>query len=458
MTMKILRIIFFGILFGVINNAAAQSSEIRPLIKGQKVPNLCLILHIGDSIHSVNLYDLKKKLILFDFWGIYCSSCIAQMPHLQKLQEEFGNNIKIIIVTKNSKNEVDKLFKRINGHVSPEITYASKHLPFIVEDSLLSVLFPHDGTPTHVWLDSAKILKGIAYDNSTTTENIQAFLTGKKIKLAEMVLAEINTSNPLSWVNGDNGFVDQLKCYSFIFSRLKHQGGGDGQITPLIDSATNKIIGLSCLNMRITDLYKLVWFHYKHPNIGIPDDKILLEVKNKGKFYSPKKSSEYFDWADTSLFSYAIKLPLKNADEIYNSMRQDLDSYFHYQSKFEYRKVRCLTLKRISNEDKIMTKGLKSKQELLFDSDNARLTFQNTPMSYLCSRIEIMISIKAPFTPFFNETNYHGNIDINLPWNENIENISIPAMRKGLRQYGLDLVEEYKILKMLVISDQKIKQ
>jgi len=456
--MKILRIIFLGVLFAVINTATAQSSQIRPLTKGQKVPNLHLSLHIGDSINSVNLYDLKKKLILFDFWGVYCSTCIAQMPHLQKLQEEFGNNIQIIIVTQNTKKEVDKLFKRINGHVSPEITYASKHLPFIVEDSLLSALFPHDGVPTHVWLDSAKILKGVAYYNSTTSENIEAFLENKKIKLAEKDLTEIDPSNPLSLISEGNGFADRLKYYSFIFSRLKHQGGGDGQITPLIDSATNKIIGLSCLNMRITDLYKLVWFHYKHPNIGIPDDKILLEVKNKGKFYSPKKSSEYFDWADTSLFSYAIKLPLKNADEIYNSMRQDLDRYFHYQSKFEYRKIRCLTLKRISKEDKIMTKGLKSKQELLFDSDSARLTFQNTPMSYLCSRIETMISIKAPFTPFFNETNYHDNIDINLPWNENIENISIPALRKGLRQYGLDLVEEYKILKMLVISDQKIKQ
>ena len=66
--------------------------------------------------------------------------------------------------------------------MSPEITSAANHLPFIVEDSLLSVLFPHKGIPTHVWLDSTKILKGIAYDNSTTAENIHAFLIGKRIR------------------------------------------------------------------------------------------------------------------------------------------------------------------------------------------------------------------------------------------------------------------------------------
>jgi len=210
--------------------------------------------------------------------------------------------------------------------------------------------------------------------------------------------------------------------------------------------------------MRITDLYKLAWFHYKNPNIGIPENRIFLEVKNKDKFYPPKKSSEYFDWADTSLFSYATKLPLINADEMYNLMRQDLDSYFHYQSKFEYRKIGCLILKRFSNEDKIMTKGLKSKQELVVRSKEVHLNIQNTPVSHLFSRIESVIIYKDTFMPFFNETNYNGNIDINLPWNENIENISIPALRKGLRRYGLDLVEEYKTLRMLVISDQKLKQ
>lgn len=135
-------------------------------------------------------------------------------------------------------------------------------------------------------------------------------------------------------------------------------------------------------------------------------------------------------------------------------MRQDLDRYFHYQNKFENRKIKCLALKRVSNEDKILTHGLESKQELLFDSDGTRLNIQNQPMSYLFARIESVIFYKDSFMPFFDETNYQANIDINLPWDGNIENISIPELRKGLRKYGLDLVEEYKILRMLVISDQ----
>lgn len=434
--------------------ADAQLSAITSLTKGQKVPQIPLILQKGDSAKSINLYDLNKKLIIFDFWATYCSSCIANMPHLQKLQEEFGNDIQIIIVTKNSKKEVDDLYARLNGHVSPEVTYAWKHLPFIVEDSVLDQLFPHDAVPCHVWLDSAKVVEGIAYDNTTTKENIHAFLTGKKIKLAKYGLDDLDALSPLSWIYGDNNFKEQLKYYSFIFSRLNHKGGGDNQVTALIDSTANKIVGLSCINMTIADLYKLSWYHYKNPNIGIPDNKILLEVKNKDKFYTPKKNSEYLEWGDTSLFTYALRVPLKNANDLYITMRQDLDRYFHYESKFENRKVKCLILKRISKKDIIFTKGREAKHEIDFGSNGARLNLQNMPIDYLVSRIETVISYKDPFMPFFDETGYQGNIDINIPWSDDFNEISIPELRKSLRKYGLDLVEEYKILRMLVISDE----
>lgn len=453
-----MKIIFSLILFMSFYKADAQLSAITPLTKGQKVPDIPLILQMHDSAKSINLYDLNKKLIIFDFWATYCSSCIAHMAHLQKLQEEFGNDIQIIVVTKNSKKEVDDLYARINGHVSPEVSYAWRHLPFIVSDNVLDQLFPHDAVPCHVWLDSAKVVEGIAYDNTTTRENIHAFLMGKKIKLAKYGLDELDASNPLSWIYGDNKFKEQLKYYSFIFSRLNHKGGGDDQVTALIDSTANKIVGLSCLNMTIANLYKLSWFHYKNPNIAIPNNKILLEVKNKDKFYFPKKNSEFLEWCDTSLFTYALRVPLKNANDLYTTMRQDLDRYFHYHSKFENRKVKCLILKRISKKDAIFTKGGETKQEINFGRNGARLNIQNTPISYLVLRIQTLIYDKDAFMPFFDETHYQGNIDINIPWSDDLNNISIPEVRKSLKRYGLDLVEEYKTLRVLVISDQKLKQ
>jgi len=62
-------------------------------------------------------------------------------------------------------------------------------------------------------------------------------LIGKRIRLDEMSMVEIDTSNPLSWIYEDNEFLGQIKYYSFIFSKLKHKNGGDREVTPLIDSA-----------------------------------------------------------------------------------------------------------------------------------------------------------------------------------------------------------------------------
>ena len=147
-----------GILCLVNSTVVAQISSFISLRKGDTAPNISLTISINNNVQKIHLYDLHKKLILFDFWSINCSSCIIQMPHLLELQEKFHKDIQVIIVTKNSKVEVNRLKERIQGHVAKEISYAFNHLPFLLGDSILSIIFPHEGFPIHVWLDSLKTL------------------------------------------------------------------------------------------------------------------------------------------------------------------------------------------------------------------------------------------------------------------------------------------------------------
>jgi peroxiredoxin len=63
-----------------------QKEDVKLLEKGAEAPNWTLIDGNGKN---VSLSDLKGKVVLLDFWGTWCVWCIAAMPKIQNVYEEF---------------------------------------------------------------------------------------------------------------------------------------------------------------------------------------------------------------------------------------------------------------------------------------------------------------------------------------------------------------------------------
>ena len=69
---------------------------------------------------SISLEDLKGKVVFINFWATWCSPCIAEMPTIQSLYENFKNDdeVKFVILevdgnqekAKNYFNDKDLLF------------------------------------------------------------------------------------------------------------------------------------------------------------------------------------------------------------------------------------------------------------------------------------------------------------------------------------------------------------
>src|SRR6201999_1317282 len=111
---------------------------------------------------SAHIASFKGKLLILDFWGVTCSSCIAEMPKMQRLQQEFGDKIQILLVTRDSYN----------------------------------------GLGFHVWIDAASTVAQKTQAGTYSDREIKGTLAGQKLALPDREdILDFNPSQPL-WLEG----------------------------------------------------------------------------------------------------------------------------------------------------------------------------------------------------------------------------------------------------------------
>lgn len=61
---------------------------------GQPAPDLTVTTLEGGTI---NLADLRGKVVLLNFWATYCDPCRAEMPAMEKVYKEVGDQDGIVV-------------------------------------------------------------------------------------------------------------------------------------------------------------------------------------------------------------------------------------------------------------------------------------------------------------------------------------------------------------------------
>ena len=88
------------------------------------------------SGESKSLEDIKGEVVFLNFWATWCPPCIAEMPGIQRLYEEYGNKVKFILIS-TEKPEVLQTFLEkkqytfpvyIQNYQTPEI-FRSNSIP-----------------------------------------------------------------------------------------------------------------------------------------------------------------------------------------------------------------------------------------------------------------------------------------------------------------------------------------
>lgn len=108
-----------------------------------------------------SLKSLKGNVIFLNFWATWCPPCIAEMPSIQKLHAEMGNDIAIVLLSFDDDFEKAKAFDKRKEY----------NLPIYAPASNLPSTFTSSALPTTYIIDKKGNIvlthKGMADYNTT---------------------------------------------------------------------------------------------------------------------------------------------------------------------------------------------------------------------------------------------------------------------------------------------------
>lgn len=386
---------------------------------GQKIPDLPY------------LSKYKGKFIILDFWATWCSPCVAMIPKMEDLQEQFKDKLQIIPVTYQAEQEVTAFLSKLNK------SKPSK-LPQITNDTELSKLFPHIYLPHYVWIDKSGTIRAITDAEEISDIKIQAMLSDASIgTLTKKADLSVNYDESRAlFLDGNGGNSDNLVFHS-VFKG--YQPGLPSRFlarkSPLIPGTR-----VTFLNVPLQIIFSYALggnkgrFHAKN---------LRFEVKDKSKFLNVNGDK---DWKFKNKYCYELILPLSMESKKYGITLDVLSTAFpEYDVRPEMSREKVLALVRTTTVDHIKSKGGKSLSK--FGPQGFQL--HNFPLHRLIAQLSTVYLQNHPL-PLLDLSGYKEWVDMEVT--APLSNVN--ALNLALAKYGLKLEERETELELLVFRDK----
>lgn len=85
------------------------------------------------------LGDFKGKPVFLNFWGTWCPPCIAEMPSIQDLYDEYKDKVAFVLISRESSAVVQSFMEK-NQYTLPAFSLKSS-IPAIFETSTIPATF-----------------------------------------------------------------------------------------------------------------------------------------------------------------------------------------------------------------------------------------------------------------------------------------------------------------------------
>ncbi|MFN2260660.1 MAG: TlpA family protein disulfide reductase [Psychroflexus sp.] len=95
-----------------------------------------------ENLNSVNFGESKGNLILVNYWATWCGPCIAEMPSLQALYDDYNEDMDFYFVTSEKKITVDKFIAK--EELDLPIYYLTSQPPKLLQSRSLPTTYVID--------------------------------------------------------------------------------------------------------------------------------------------------------------------------------------------------------------------------------------------------------------------------------------------------------------------------
>jgi hypothetical protein len=254
--------------------------------------------------------------------------------------------------------------------------------------------------------------------------------------------------NKLLTFNNEDAIIDDHMLHYSLFKMGKIEGLSVNKLRTILNKKGDGIVirGIAMRNLSLLQMYKEAVNLNQEFRFVYTDRRLILEVNDSSKLiFNPLLTSKP-EWEKENWCTYDIVVSENEEDSLYNYVISDLNHYSGFTGKIETKMIKCLALVRTSKTDKIKSKG--NKEEVRLDKDDEKKYISNMSVTQFVWRLDRITSMKFPV---IDETNYTGNIDLEL----DVDLGNFHAIRKVLQQYDLDLREVEREIDVFVIREKQ---
>ncbi|MCW2258690.1 MULTISPECIES: TlpA family protein disulfide reductase [Sphingobacterium] len=414
---KKLIIIAIMILLCPIVWAQKQIDRSQELKIGQVMPDIPIqpVLNYKQSYIDINSF--RDKVVILDFFDTFCVNCIAAMPKLQKLQNELGDKLQVILVTWQDQKTIEKFFQTNSFLKENKVSLST-----IYSADLLRSYFPHTGVPHTAWIYRNKV-QAVTYSDFVIKDNVEALYKNGAIQLP----LKSDFNDGLSVVKNE---MEQNQ----VLGSLKISGYEDGVETTGIQIATDSITGLqktTFYNLDILGAYTAAWSKIKKPTFLLKNDRIVWNVKDSSKYQYVKGDVGKNMWLLKNGITYERIDQIRRLDSAQAKiMLHDLNAFFGLNVYWTKKELPCLVIKHLKS---------KHKDPIRLESEGG---VEGTDV------LAFMIDYQGNFPPIIDEAGAKMNIQID-------DYSSLEKLNQQLKPYDLVIIKEKRPIEVLLFEEIK---